>query len=230
MHAKLILYPSLLTKYVIKQTLQIMEGEQPNPEGELARFQTLAAEGDLLLQKGTLHAAISIFTKALEIKPMDQHCLVQRSRCYIQIGAAKEALEDANASLQNKEDYYKGVYLKAEALYYQGNFENALLFFHRGNRLRPELNEFRVGILKCREAINNSIGDPKRLKIHVPPKLRRTLIQLSELKDSEKVLEEKKRAITNVNLSGAMQSKLLQEMYEDKVYLQVMESSPGVCK
>jgi hypothetical protein len=34
----------------------------------------------------------------------------------------------------------------------------ALMHFHRGNKVRPELQEFRVGISKSREAINNSIG------------------------------------------------------------------------
>jgi tetratricopeptide (TPR) repeat protein len=195
--------------------------EDLNPENAIAKFQTLSAEGDLLLQRNTIHTAIVIFTKALEIRPTDKHCLVQRSRCYLIIGSAKEALADANESLKDNDTYHKGVYLKAEALYCQGNFENSLLFFHRGAKLRPELNEFRVGILKCREAINNSIGDPKRMKIHVPPKLRKTLIQLSEFKEGEKGLEEKKMLITSANLSGSMQAKLLEEMHEDKLYLQV---------
>jgi hypothetical protein len=48
--------------------------------------------------------------------------------------------------------------MKAEALYQKGDFEAALVFYHRGNKLRPELQEFRLGIQKCQEAINNSIG------------------------------------------------------------------------
>jgi hypothetical protein len=32
------------------------------------------------------------------------------------------------------------------------------VFFHRGHRLRPELQELRMGIQKAEEAINNSIG------------------------------------------------------------------------
>jgi len=48
--------------------------------------------------------------------------------------------------------------MKAEALYQLGDFERALVFFHRGHKLRAELGEFRLGIQKCQEAINNSIG------------------------------------------------------------------------
>jgi hypothetical protein len=34
----------------------------------------------------------------------------------------------------------------------------ALVYYHRGYALRPELDEFRLGIQKAREAIDNSIG------------------------------------------------------------------------
>ena len=39
-----------------------------------------------------------------------------------------------------------------------GNFEHALVFYHRGHKIRPELHEFTLGIQKAQEAINNSIG------------------------------------------------------------------------
>ena len=52
----------------------------------------------------------------------------------------------------------QGLYQKAEALYYQGEFELALMFYHRGRKLRPELQEFRLGIQKAQEAIDNSVG------------------------------------------------------------------------
>ncbi len=34
----------------------------------------------------------------------------------------------------------------------------ALVYFHRGNKLRPEVDDFRLGIQKAKEAIDNSIG------------------------------------------------------------------------
>ena len=39
-----------------------------------------------------------------------------------------------------------------------GDFEYALVFYHRGHKIRPELHEFTLGIQKAQEAINNSIG------------------------------------------------------------------------
>ena len=102
-----------------------------------------------------------------------------------------------------------------------GDFELALLYFHRGNKLRPELYEFRVGILKSREAINNSIGDPKRMKIHVNSKLRRTLQTLGEQGKDPTSPESKRAYATSAHLSSGMEGKLLEEMYDDKLYLQV---------
>ena len=54
--------------------------------------------------------------------------------------------------------YFQGLYRKAEALYCMGDFEYALMYYHRGHKLRPELDEFRLGIQKAQEAIDNSIG------------------------------------------------------------------------
>ena len=39
-----------------------------------------------------------------------------------------------------------------------GDFEHALVFYHRGCKIRPELHEFTLGVQKSQEAINNSIG------------------------------------------------------------------------
>jgi hypothetical protein len=47
-------------------------------------------------------------------------------------------------------------------LYARGDFEMALVYYHRGHALRPELEEFRLGIQKAREAIDNSIGSKPR--------------------------------------------------------------------
>jgi len=58
----------------------------------------------------------------------------------------------------------QGLYQKAEVLYSMGDFEYALMFYHRGHKIRPELHEFTLGIQKAQEAINNSIGS--KLAIH----------------------------------------------------------------
>lgn len=53
---------------------------------------------------------------------------------------------------------FQGLCIKAESLYQMGDFENALVYFHRGFKERPEFEDFRLGIQKAKEAITNSIG------------------------------------------------------------------------
>lgn len=143
------------------------------PEEIMANFVSLAAEGELLAQKGNFTEAIEFYTRALNLKPFEKHCLVARSRCHLQSGSPELALRDANDSLKEDGSFFKGIFQKAEALYAMGDFEMALVFYHRGNKLRPEQDDFRIGIQKSREAIENSIGDPKAVKIFIPQDLKK---------------------------------------------------------
>lgn len=67
-------------------------------------------------------------------------------------------LPRANTVSSDAPFFLQGLYQKAEALYAMGDFEFALVFYHRGYKLRPELQEFRLGIQKAQEAIENSVG------------------------------------------------------------------------
>ncbi|KAJ3231703.1 Tetratricopeptide repeat protein 25 [Chytriomyces hyalinus] len=214
----------------------LSEGEAP--ENLIAKFQTLSAEGDLLAQRRSFPEAIDVFTQALNIRPTDKHCLVARSKCYIQVGSAKLALADANESLKEDDEFFKGLFQKAEALYAMGDFELALMFYHRGNRLRPELDTFRIGIQKSREAIENSIGKydkPKDFKIEISGKLRKNLGALFQTTATSAVVAAPATTTTvqagapipsilestiQKPMSSKVESKLLGELYEDKVYLQ----------
>jgi tetratricopeptide (TPR) repeat protein len=94
----------------------------------------------------------------LLLRPNEKNVLVSRSRCHIAVGNNKAALDDADAALKDDENFFKAKFQKAEALYAMGDFEMALVYYHRGHSLRPEYQEFRLGIQKAKEAIENSIG------------------------------------------------------------------------
>ncbi|KAJ3601612.1 hypothetical protein NHX12_032580 [Muraenolepis orangiensis] len=127
-------------------------------QGPRSTFSTYMAEGDQLFHKGEYSKAIASYSTALILKPEDKSCLVARSRCYLKMGDTDNALRDAEASLQEDKEFFKGLYQKAEALFTMGDLEFALVFYHRGRKLRPELQEFRLGIQKAQEAIENSVG------------------------------------------------------------------------
>jgi hypothetical protein len=54
--------------------------------------------------------------------------------------------------------HVSAIFQKAESLYHLGDFEHSLMYYHRGLRLRPELEGFRLGVQKAQEAIENTIG------------------------------------------------------------------------
>ena len=85
------------------------------------------------------------------MSPADGHTgLTARSECYLKLGDHKKAYDDAELSLEEDANFIKGIHAKAEALYVKGSFEYALVFYHRGHTLRPELDEFTLGISKVR--------------------------------------------------------------------------------
>ncbi|KAJ3195163.1 Tetratricopeptide repeat protein 25 [Irineochytrium annulatum] len=144
---------------------------RPVPDEVEIALVSFAAAGDNLCKQGEYKKAIEAYTKALLIRPdkPDKNVLVARSRVYLQYGDSEAALADANGALKVDPDFFKAVFQKAEALYNKGDFEMALVYYHRGNKLRPELKKFRLGIQKAREAIDNSIGNPKDYKFQPPP-------------------------------------------------------------
>jgi tetratricopeptide (TPR) repeat protein len=101
----------------------------------------------LILANFTKILTIPTFSyfQAIEMSPNDQGALIARSKCYLQLGEPDKALLDAETALEIDKNSIRAIYQKAEALYYLGKFEHSLMFFHRGLRLRPELNNFRLG-------------------------------------------------------------------------------------
>jgi len=129
--------------------------------GQVGSKETNKSEGEKLFHKQEFRKAIDCFTMALEqdVKNPDPLCLVWRSRCWLRLGRQTEALADAEASLTADSVNIHGLLIKAQVLFDIGDFEFALVQFHRGNKLRPELELFRKGVQCCEEVIANCVGD-----------------------------------------------------------------------
>ncbi|NXU19955.1 TTC25 protein, partial [Pardalotus punctatus] len=160
---------------------------------------------------------------ALKLRAGDKRCLVTRSKCFLKLGDTENSLKDAEASLQNDETFSEGLYQKAETLYTMGDFEFALVFYHRGRRLRPDLHKFQLGINKAEEAIVNCIGNPSLVKLENKGELCFVSRQAESRKDNQKqdnkstkdqklMMKKKKNAKTERQLLG--------ELYADKEYLE----------
>ncbi|XP_031557017.1 tetratricopeptide repeat protein 25-like [Actinia tenebrosa] len=216
--------------------MQYNNYDEEQEEGPKSSFSTYLAEGDVLYKQGEYKKALDSYSLALELKPTDKFCLVARSKCYLQLGDNAAALRDAEAALEDDKDFNKGLYQKAEALYAMGDFEYALVYYHRGNKLRPELQEFRLGIQKAQEAIDNSIGDAANVKLENKGDLS-FFAKQDEMKKPKGYNKPKTQATRTQqqqinrgksNKSPAASDKtvkqLLGEMYADKEYLEKLLS------
>ncbi|XP_059176254.1 outer dynein arm-docking complex subunit 4-like isoform X2 [Physella acuta] len=201
-------------------------------QGVVGTFETLRDEGEHFVHVKQYEKAIESFTKALEMKAGDKTCLVVRSKCYLMLGNAEKALADAEAALEQDEDGKRDIRalnMKAEALYQKGDFESALVFYHRGNKLRPELQEFRLGIQKCEEAIDNSIGTPNAVHLEATGDLSYFYKQNEQKKQQKgytkvnqpaKKEEKKERQRPQEGTNSKTTKELLGELYKDKEYLE----------
>ncbi|NXX43593.1 TTC25 protein, partial [Tricholaema leucomelas] len=210
------------------------EEEEKVPVGT---FPSFVAEGKLLVRRGEHGKALACFNNALKLRAGDKHCLVSRSQCYLRLGDTENALRDAEASLQNVKTFSKGLYQKAETLYTMGDFEFALVFYHRGHRLRPDLQKFELGIEKAQEATVNCIGGPSSVKLESKEELCFVSRQAESKKANEKpqinLTKDQKWAKKQKPVRNPKtERQLLGELYTDKTYLEkllkdkdLMESS-----
>ncbi|NXN18191.1 TTC25 protein, partial [Indicator maculatus] len=210
------------------------EEEEKVPAGTFPSFMT---EGTLLARRNEHSKALACFNNALKLRPADKHCLVNRSKCYLRLGNTENALKDAEASLQSDKTFSKGLYQKAEALYTMGDFEFALVFYHRGHRLRPDLQKFSLGIEKAQEAIVNCIGSPSSVRLQCTEELcfvsRQAESKKANQKPQIKLSKDQKWAKKQKPVRNPRaERQLLGELYADKTYLEellkdkdLMESS-----
>lgn len=218
-----------------------MDSEEESEKGPSGTFQTYLAEGDKLFLMGNFKKALVAYDLALEVSAENKIGLVHRSRCHLQLGDAQTALNDAEASLAENPKNYRGIYAKAEALYQMGDFEFALVYYHRGQSLRPEITEFRLGIQKSQEAIDNCVGSPSSIKLQAQGDLS-FFDQMNEGKGNSGVRSQyncpkRPQASKGTNRCRARRSTggkaakvTLGELYADKEYLEKLLKDEDLVK
>ncbi|NXU50045.1 TTC25 protein, partial [Turnix velox] len=116
----------------------------------------------------------------------------------------------------------QGLYQKAETLYSMGDFEFALVFYHRGYKLRPELHKFWVGIEKCQEAIVNCVGSPSSVQLRTKGEVCFISRQAESRIANQKVAMRLPKACPRRQTvrKPRTERQLLGELYADKIYLE----------
>ncbi|KAH0570740.1 putative Dynein binding protein [Spironucleus salmonicida] len=131
------------------------------------KFHILIAEGDTCFRNQLYQKAVNAYTEAIDIQP-DREVLLQRSRCYVQLGLSDLAIQDASTAISSDNSFYRGFYQKGEAFYSAGQFEQALVFYYRAYRRRPDIQDFRLGVQKAEEsilrALDACVGDEQLIQ------------------------------------------------------------------
>ncbi|KAI5640688.1 hypothetical protein NE865_07006 [Phthorimaea operculella] len=151
----------------IKQSMMMKDKAERSSALQLpveADAGTLLALARAEMMRERYRTALTFVDKAIELAPEEKAAYVARSQCYLLLGEPKLALDDAETALKLDPKHAKALLRKAEALYYCGEFELSLVHYHRGLRTRPDLYEFRLGVQKAQEAIENTIGAVEPVK------------------------------------------------------------------
>ncbi len=153
-------------------------------KNHLKQIHSCIQDADAAFQKSKYQFCTTNYEKALQLFDEIQveqdelhvllHCLMQSSRSKLMIGEGDGALKDAARAIALSSDnarcfnaHCEAMYLKAEAYFHTGDFETALMFYHRGIHLAPvDDAEFRHGVTKCADAIQKTIDSihPDKLK------------------------------------------------------------------
>jgi tetratricopeptide repeat protein 25 len=185
------------------------ESKKQDSNKDFINFSINYSEGLKLIKTQPLKS-IECINKALNYTKTNNNnkkkCLQTRSHCYQILGKIEESLNDANEALSLETNNPYSILLKAEALYYKGEFEWALMYFHQGKRLRSNMNKFQIGINKCIKAIENTFYSTSSIIIQ----------QVTSI-----ILRDNKKDIDK---------KLLGELHQDLKYLNEINSKNNYLK
>lgn len=208
-------------------------------------YKQFLAEGGSYEQSSNYQQAINCYDKAIDAiseggqiqeEDLGIHCLCLRSRCHLRLGDHVAALADAEAALKPNKAYLKGLYAKAEALYYKGDFEFALVYFHRGlagcEKAAGPSKNFDLGVQKSKEAIDNAIGNTDHCRLSAKGDLSGYYVAAASDEPTKRVASNqsstsRRRQGTGRNRSAKAGGgkdrtvkQLLGDLYADKAYLE----------
>jgi len=124
-------------------------------------YMTYVTQGLFELRSGSAEIALTYFDSAISLQPDDELPFIYRAQCKIKLDLPRDAILDAEEALRYNKTSTKATTCKGEALYNMGEFEQALVQFERGYRVRQDA-ALRAGMVKCRDVIKRTVGDAGR--------------------------------------------------------------------
>lgn len=111
---------------------------------------------------GDAQKALAYLEKGIEIRPENIDCLVLKSRCLVDLNRFREALSDVDTILEELGDKHnsRALTVRGDALYNLGNFEHALINYHRAKKYAKfkEKGGIFERIGRTELAVSNAVG------------------------------------------------------------------------
>ncbi|CAF1007480.1 unnamed protein product [Rotaria sordida] len=145
-----------------------VEDSRPRSASKSILNSMTTSVGRFYEKRHQLYGALDQYSKALSSNPDDTATYIDRSRVFLKMGSINKAQEDTDLALNLIGDTQKNSNLlfyyvclqKAEVLYADGEFELALMYFHRANKVKPAQQTCIEGIRKTTEILECTICNP----------------------------------------------------------------------
>ena len=133
-------------------------------------YEKLCQRGNQLMRSSDYKGALALFNKSViafikapSTDDMDPEPYIARSKCYIKLGLAEEAVDDASEALAISKHSIPAMKAKADAMYQFGEFEQALVQYERGLKVcsESELVHFERGKTICLDTLLTAFDDYK---------------------------------------------------------------------
>ncbi|KAG8201055.1 hypothetical protein JTE90_002730 [Oedothorax gibbosus] len=106
----------------------------------------LKDQGNSALNAGNFDEAINFYTEAIKLDSSNHVLFSNRSAAFCKAGKYKDALDDAEKTVQIKPDWVKGYSRKGAALAYLKKHDDALNAYAEGLKLDPNNEQLKEGI------------------------------------------------------------------------------------
>ncbi|KAB1202840.1 hypothetical protein CJ030_MR8G024953 [Morella rubra] len=120
------------------------------------------SRGDDAFKRKDYNIAVDAYTQAIDLDPTDATLFSNRSLCWIRLGQAEHALDDAKACRTLRPDWAKACYREGAALRLLQRFDEAANSFYEAVKLDPENKEIVNAFREAVEAGRKFHGTDKK--------------------------------------------------------------------
>ncbi|XP_040572405.1 outer dynein arm-docking complex subunit 4 isoform X2 [Lepeophtheirus salmonis] len=184
-------------------------------ECEAAELQIILDQAHHEIRRGDPWKAMSYLERAFQTRNDDVECLHLKGQCLVALNRHQEALDTMDlVLLKERTNHSRAFGIKGDALYNLGQFEHALLNYHRGMRHATAKEKINLNqkMNRVEAAVWNALGEPSNRHFLNLEKISQT--DMNELLDLKV-----KQTRFGPNKRSRLQNKTVDKPYKDKKFL-----------